>query len=187
MKCDFSLQQRKDPNLHSTVAYLEQGNLPTDGKEAQSDAWSSTFFSNGWYIIYFVDSKSGKRKCVAILTHTCGIILKDNHGGADTGHFSVAKLYKSVCCHWWWPTLFNDNRCIQLCKNCRDCAVLSGTGLKQISPSSSDPTPMPIANGWRWYNGAIPTTKKASHYDIVFQDFPTKYHLVFPSSRSEGY
>ena len=45
------------------------------------------------------------------------------------GHFSGARLYEMLSRKWWWEDLYKD--AISFCKNCPECAVVSGTGKQQ--------------------------------------------------------
>ena len=68
MECDISLQQKNDPNLQSIIAYLQQGRLPTVGKEAQRVVSEALHFSVVDDILYFVNPNSGNRMRVAVPT-----------------------------------------------------------------------------------------------------------------------
>ena len=45
---------------------------------------------------------------------------------------SGGKLYGTISRNWWWPTVYRD--VMEFCKNCPDCAVVSGTGRKHVPP-----------------------------------------------------
>ena len=69
---------------------------------------------------------------------------------------------------------------MEFCKNCLDCAVVSGTGRKYMPPLHLLPVQCPIQ-----IVGVdimeLPVTERGNCYVIVFQDFLTKWPLVFPA------
>ena len=69
---------------------------------------------------------------------------------------------------------------LEFCKNCPDCAVVSGTGRKHVPPLH----PISVQRPFQMFGVDImelPITEKGSRYVIVFQDFSTKWPLVFPA------
>ena len=52
-------------------------------------------------------------------------IMVEIHGGVMSGHFSGNRLYETLC-RRWWETMYRD--AISYCKNCAECAIVSGTG-----------------------------------------------------------
>ena len=77
-------------------------------------------------ILYFLDSRHGDRKHVAVQKHLRQGILEENHSGPMAGHFSGERLYKSLLCHWWWPGMYTDT--VKHCASCPQCAIVSGSG-----------------------------------------------------------
>ena len=83
----------------------------------------------------------------------------------------------TVCRRWWWPTIYRD---MEFCKNCPDCALVSGAGRKYKPPFH----PIPVQRPFQIFGVDImelPVTDEGNRYVIVFQDFLTKWPLVFPS------
>ena len=129
-------------------------------------------------MLCFVDPKAGNRKRVAVPTHLRERVLEESHGGVYAGHFSTGKLYGTVCRNWWWPKVYKD--VFDFCKNCPDCAVVSGSGRRQVPPLH----PIPVQRPFQIFGVDImelPLTEKGNRYVIVFQDFLTKWPLVFPA------
>ena len=175
---NFHLEQKKDPELKTLFACLWHGELPTDSKEAQKVTAQALHFAVIDGLLYFVDKKAGNRKRVVVPAHLRGTILKESHGGVYAGHFSGGKLYGTICRNWWWPTVYRD--VVEFCKNCPDCAVVSGTGRKQVPPLH----PISVQRPFQIFGVDImelPVTEKGNRYVIVFQDFLTKWPLVFPA------
>ena len=123
-------EQMRDPELQKLMAYLESSELPSQPKEAQKVVTQALHFSKIDGILYFVDQKAGGRKRVAVPRHLREEILARYHGGRYAGHFSGGKLYRAISRSWWWPALYKD--AIDYCRNCPDCAVVAGSGRKQI-------------------------------------------------------
>ena len=90
---------------------------------------------------------------------------------------SGGKLYGTISRNWWWPTVYRD--VMEFCKNCPDCAVVSGTGRKHVPPLH----PISVQCSFQIFGVDImelPITEKGNCYVIAFQDFLTKWPLVFP-------
>ena len=96
-----------------------------------------------------------------------------------SGHFSGNRLFKTLSCHWWWQTMYRD--CADHCKNCAECAVVSGSGGVQRPPLH----PIPVQRPFQVMGVDImelPLTERGNRYVIVFQDFLTKWPLVYPAA-----
>ena len=65
------------------------------------------------------------------------------------------------------------------CQNCGECAIVRGTGKRRQPPLH----PIPV---WRPFQIVgvdmmeLPLTRRGNRYIVVFQDFLTKWPLVFP-------
>ena len=126
-----------------------------------------------------MDQKAGNRKCVVVPAHLRETILKESHGGVYAGHLSGGKLYGTISRNWWWPTVYKD--IMEFCKNCPDCAVVSGTGRKHVPPLH----PISVQCPFQIFGMDIIElliTEKGNRYVIVFQDFLMKWSLVFPTA-----
>ena len=168
-------EQTKDPEFQKLISYLEGGELPSQSKEAQKVVSQSLHFVILDSILYFVDQKAGGRKRVAVPRHLREGILSQSHGGKYAGHFSGAKLYRAISRSWWWPALYKD--AVEYCRNCPDCAVVAGSGRKQIPPLH----PIPVQRPFQIFGVDIMETERGNCYVIVFQDILTKWPLVFPA------
>lgn len=92
------------------------------------------------------------------------------------GHFLGDRLYKLVSRHWWWETLYKD--AVTYCRNCPECAVVSGVGRTKHPPLHPIPVHRPFQI-WGVDIMELPTTAKENKYVVVFQDLFTKWPLVF--------
>ena len=116
------------------------------------------------------------RKRAVVLAHLQEQILKEYHGGVIAGHFSGDRLYELVSHHWWWETLYKN--AVSYCRNCPECAIVSGVG--RINHSLLHP--IPVHRPFQiWGVGVmeLPVTAKGNRYIIVFQNLFTKWPLVF--------
>eukprot|EP00731_Ephydatia_muelleri_P007839 Em0004g177a len=176
---NFYLEQRKDSNLRELCDYLECGTLP---ENSQSDVRQlvakAMHFTIVDHVLYFVDHQRGNRKRAAVPVHLQEQILLENHGGIMAGHFSGQRLYNVVSRRWWWDTLYHDS--FEFSRNCAECAVVSGYGRRNQPPLH----PIPVQRPFQILGVDImelPVTEKGNRYVIVFQDFLTKWLLVFPA------
>ena len=156
---------------------MERGELPDDKKMAQKVVSEAINFEIVDGLLHFIE-KGGKHKRVVVPEHLQKMILSEYHGGVYAGHFSGGKLFGAISRSWWWPGMYKD--VIAYCRNCPDCAVVSGNGRKQVPPLH----PIPVQRPFQIFGVDImelPVTNRGNRYVIVFQDFFTKWPLVFPA------
>ena len=168
------LEQSKDQRLRTLITYLEKEELPEDIKEARQVMLMSQDLVMIDEVLHFVE-KGGKRKRVAVPEQLRNTVLQEY---LYSGHFSCSKVYGAVSCCWWWPGIYKD--VVEHCKNCPDCAVVSGFGHRQVPPLQ----PIPVQRPFQIFGVDImelPVTKSGNRYVIIFQDFLTKLPLVFPA------
>jgi len=173
---DSHLEQQKDTKLKQMCDYLESGVLPESDKEAKKIVAQSMHFTLIDHVLYFIEHGNQDFKRAAVPSHLQEKILQENHGGVMAGHFSGSRLYKMLRRKWWWATLYKDT--INFCKNCAECAIVSGTGKHQRPPLH----PIPVSRPFQIMGVDImelPITKSGNRYVIVFQDYLTKWPLVF--------
>ena len=84
------------------------------------------------HVLYFIDPRKRNCRRVAVPRHLQQQILLENHGGVMARYFSWVLLYEMLSQKWWWEVLYKDD--ISFCKNCPECAVMSGTGKLQKPP-----------------------------------------------------
>ena len=174
----FGEEQKKDQKLRQIFNYLEAELLPENADEAKNVVKQAPNFVIVDSILYFSDPKHQNRHRVAVPSHLQRQILSEYHGGVMAGHFSGSRLYNTLCRRWWWKSMYQD--AVDFCKNCAQCAVVSGTG-RSIRPPLH---PIPVSRPFQILGVDImelPTTDKGNRYIIVFQDFLTKWPFVFPA------
>ena len=99
------------------------------------------------------------------------------------GHFSGPWLFKAVMRTWWREGLYKD--AMAVANSCPQCVFGQGTGRVQRHPLQPIPVQQPFQI-WGVDIMELPRTQKGNHYAVVFQDFLTKWPLVFhtPNQKS---
>ena len=175
---NFDKEQGKDPKLKKIIDYLNKDLLPDDGQKAKKIAAQASQFAMVQNVLYFIDASRQNLRRAVVPSHLQQQIMAEIHGGVMSGHFSGNRLYKTLCRQWWWETMYRD--AISYCKNCAECAIVSGTGHVQRPPLH----PIPVQRVFQILGVDImelPITKRGNRYLIVFQDFLTKWPFVFPA------
>jgi len=68
---------------------------------------------------------------------------------------------------------------LQHCKNCPQCALVTGTGRRTKPPLQ----PIPVERAFQILGVDVmdlPKTERSNQHVVVFQDFLTKWPMVFP-------
>ena len=172
----IAAEQRKDPYLAQVILFLEKNFLPEDTNMARKIANQSKQFALIENILYFLDSRHGYRKRVAVPRHLQRQVIQEHHRGNMGGHFAVNKLYKMLASHWWWEGMYTDVH--EEVKSCPECAIVSG-GSKSKPPLH----PIPVQRPFQIIGVDImelPKTKQGNRYVVVFQDFFSKWPMVYP-------
>ena len=180
---DFHKEQMKDPKLQKMLNYLEKGLLPDDSQEAKKIAAQACQFALVQNVLYFIDTSRQNLRWAAVPSHLQEQFMAEIHGGVMSGHFSGNRLYKALCCKWWWETMYCD--AISYCKNCAECAIVSRTGRVQRPPLR----PIPVQWAFQILGVDImelPITSGGNHYLIVFQDFLMKWPFVFAAPNQKA-
>ena len=103
--------------------------------------------------------------------------MEENHSSPMAGHFSSEKLYKSLVIHWWWQGMYND--VITHCMSCPQCAIVNAAGRVNKPPLH----PIPVSRPFEIVGVDImdlPPTKSGNRHIVAFQDFLTKFPLMYP-------
>ena len=103
-------------------------------------------------------------------------LIEEYHAGVMSGHFSGPKIYQVMSRQWWWENMYWD--IVDYTKNCPQCAIVTGTGRKQQPPMHfiSVGRPFQIAG---MDIMELHVTANGNCYVIVFQDFFTKWPMVY--------
>lgn len=129
------------------VRYLEQGELPSNDKDAHKVVIQSSVYCVTNKILYYVDSHRGNAKRIVVPRSLRDKILAENHSGPCAGHFAGHKLYNVLVRHWYWKGTYDN--AMNFCRNCPECVTVSGSG-KLVKPPLH---PIPVrgpSRYWEW-------------------------------------
>ena len=175
--CNFGASQREDPEVKEIIDFLLDNKLPEEEKRKQKVATQAPLFTMVDDILYYVNPKQNNEKRVVVPKHLRDEIMKENHSGRMAGHFSGSRLYNTLVHHWWWEGMYKD--ALDHSKRCPQCAIVSGGGHVHKPPLH----PIPVERAFQILGVDImelPKTSKGNQYVVVFQDFLTKWPMVFP-------
>ena len=170
----FADEQKKDPEVMEIV-----GDLPTKERRAKVIALQKSLFAMKDGILFYIDPKREHRLRVVVPSHLREQILMEHHAGLTGGHFAAKKMYGALTRHWWWDGMHHDT--VKFASNCPQCAVVTG-GSRQHRPPLH---PIPVSRPFQIIGVDImelPTTERGNRYVLVFQDFLTKWPMVYPMS-----
>ena len=173
----FREEQMRDPEVLDIIQYVEGKILPDDEARARHITLRSSQFSCVDGILYFLDPKQEHRMRAVVPQHLCKQVLADHHSSARGGHFAEKKMYSGLVRHWWWDGMHHDT--LQFARNCPECAIVSGNGRRNRPPLH----PIPVQRPFQIMGMDVmelPKTDKGNRYVIVFQDYLTKWPMVFP-------
>ena len=174
---NYSHEQGKDPEILELRQFLLRGELPDDPRRARKVAAQAPSFVVLDDMVYLIDSKRGHQRRCVVPVHLRMSLMEENHSGPLAGHFSGEKLYKALVRHWWWPLMYRD--VINHCANCPQCAIVHSSGRLNRPPLH----PIPVQRVFQIVGVDImdlPRTEAGNKHVVVFQDFLSKWPLVFP-------
>ena len=173
----FAEEQWKDGDIKMLMDYLERGMLPEDRQSASKVASQAPSFTLVSQILYFVDAKQNNLRRVVVPCHLRQQLMTEYHSSVMSGHFSGVRLYNTLCKRWYWERMYTD--CFNHGKACPQCAVARGTS-RRITPPLK---PIPVSRIFQIVGVDImelPKTRYGNKYEVVFQDFLSKWPMVFP-------
>ena len=173
----FSTHQRKDSELTPLILFIEEKKLPDDANLAKKIAAQATQFAIVDRVLYFLDPRRNHKKRVVVPKHLQEQLIQEHHRGNMGGHFAANKLYRMLASHWWWEGMYSD--VYKKVKSCPECAIVSGGGRKHKPPLH----PIPVQRPFQIIGVDImelPKTRRGNRYVVVFQDFFSKWPMVYP-------
>ena len=108
--------------------------------------------------------------------HMRETILEENQSGSTAGHFAGEILYRMLSHHWWWAGMYCGT--VKHCSSCPQCAIVNSSGHVNRPPLC----PIPVQRAFQIVGVDIMEllkTEAGNRYVVVFQDFLTKFPLVF--------
>lgn len=179
---DFREEQKKDPYVLQIIKFLE-GELAQEEKQARRLALQAPMFTITGGILCYMETKGGVRR-VVLPKHLQQQLVEESHGGKYAGHFCGPKVYSTLTKHWWWEGMYSD--VMRFCKSCPECAIATGGG----RPAKPLLSPIPVQRPFQIFGVDVmelPVTSQGNKYVIVFQDFFSKWPMVYtvPDQKSE--
>ena len=118
-------------------------------------------------------SKRGYCKCVLVPRQLCEKIVRIHHSGPLSSHFFANEVYGALTDNWYWEGMYGDVE-----RFCRNCVIVSGSGHHNKPPLhlTSVQRPFQIVGVGIM---DLPTTQQGNKHVVVFQDFFTKWPLVY--------
>ena len=104
-------------------------------------------------------------------------LLSEHHSSPMGGHFAAKKMYGVLMHHWWWDGMHSDTQ--KFISNCPQCAVVTSGRCHHRPPLH----PIPVSQPFQIIAVDVmelPKTDRGNQYDLVFQDFLTKWTLACP-------
>ena len=172
----FTSEQRKDPCVREIIDFLEREELPPNPIRARKVAMQGPLLTMVDGALFYLDPKNGPEEAV-VPEHMRRKVMEENHRGNMGGHFSGNRLYKTLAHHWWWEGMYSD--ALHYVRNCPECAIVSGGGQQHRPPLH----PIPVQRPFQIIGVDImdlPRTQQGNKHVIVFQDFFTKWPMVYP-------
>ena len=114
--------QSQDPCLQEIITYLKEGMLPNNARDKRIVLGKERFTLID-DVLYFVDPSRKDRPRLAVPEAMKEPIMKENHSGAFSGHFSARGLYEKLTRRFWWDGMYSDIH--HHCRACLTCAALS--------------------------------------------------------------
>ena len=170
----FAQEQSKDQDIQDIASYIAREQLPDCPLKARKLAAKAQQFTLLDGIVYFLDSKRGGRKRCVVPKHLRQSIIEENHSGLKAGHFAGDRLYKALSRHWWWPNMYCDVS--NHWSSCPQCAIVNSSGRVNRPPLH----PIPVECVFQIVGVDVMDLPETEKHMVVFQDFLSKWPLVFP-------
>ena len=169
-------EQRMDKMLSEIFKFKQGGTLPSDAKRARTVATQDSRFAVENGILYYLDPETSRKRAV-VPKSLKDKVMRETHGGPFSGHFSGQRLFKVLSRVWWWKGMYSD--AINHAKRCLECALATGGA----RPGHPPLNPIPVQRPFQILGTDVmdlPKTERGNKHVLVFQDFLTKWPLVFP-------
>ena len=109
--------------------------------------------------------------------HLCRKLMEEYHRGLMGAHFSGNRLFAVLSSRWWWQGMHHD--AVHFTRNCPECTIVSGGGQVCKPPLH----PITVQRPFQIVSVDImdlPATQQGNKHVVVFQDYLTKWLMVFP-------
>ena len=175
VECSLGDEQQEDPEIKEIIDYLSSKKLPLDDKRAKALVLRADKFVTVDGILYFLDSKNNQRAVVPKRLRED--LIKQFHSGPFAGHFAGPRIYGALAPMFWWEGMYSD--VVNHCRKCPQCITVAG-GQRIRKPPLQ---PIPVQRPFQLIGVDVmdlPVTDSGNKHVLVFQDFLSKWPLVFP-------
>ena len=169
--------QEKDPECKQIMAFLQHKVFPDDEVQSRYLVKMADRFAIVNGVLYYLDSKKNHNKRAVMPKHLRKELIEQFHSGPFAGHFSGQRTYGAMYPKFWWNGMYTDVQ--QYCKSCPQCTTVSG-GPRVGRPPLQ---PIPVQRPFQLVGVDImdlPITEQGNKHVLVFQDFLSKWPMVFP-------
>ena len=169
--------QSQDPCLQEIITYLKEGVLPNNARDKRIVLGKERFTLID-DVLYFVDPSRKDCPRLAVPEAMKEPIMKENHSGAFSGHFSARGLYEKLTRRFWWDGMYSDVH--RHCRACLTCAAYRGSGHRSRPPLNS----LTVGDPFDRVGVDIlemPQTSNGNRYLVVFVEYLTKWVEAFPT------
>ena len=174
---ELAIEQQKDPALAQIIAFIENEELSAEEKRAKAVVAQASVLTLVDNILYYVDSKQGDKRRIVGPEHLRSRSWKRTivvpHGRTLLWEQTLQCLGATLV------VAGNVHRHSPTCRNCLQCAVVHGSGQRTKPPLQ----PIPVERAFQILGVDImdlPKTERGNQHVIIFEDFLTKWPMVFP-------
>lgn len=174
-------QQRQCSDTAQIIQYLEQGELPTDDKEARRIVIESTEYAvdNGLLYHYYQPRSKGLSRCyinqLVVPKSLRQRILNGFH--EESSHPGFHRCYLSIRRKYFWKNMYADvQKHITSCQNCQQCKYpvnLSRAPLRPLEPKQ-------IFGRWAMDILKLPRSKEGFNYILLCVESLTRWPEAIP-------
>ena len=173
---EIAAKQGADPDFQVMIAYIKDGSLPANDKQARRVVLERPHFDLVDGILCHENPHFPGRWCTAVPKEMREFLMREAHSGKFSGHFAEKRIYDLLRRSYWWPGMRTDVR--TYCRSCLVCATKRGTGRVCRPPLQNIPVSGPFHRvGVDVVQ--LPLTQAGNKYAVVFIDYLTKWVEVF--------
>ena len=96
-------KQEADPDFQVMIAYIKEGSLPTDDKQARRVVLERSHFDLVDGILCHDNPHFPRRWCTAVPKEMCQFLMREAHSGKFSGHFAKKRIYDLLRRSYLWP------------------------------------------------------------------------------------
>ena len=172
------MEQQRDREPMEIMKYAATKELPSDPERAKMVVLQSPRYTLANDTLLLVDPRDkGRTQIRVVPKHLRRSLMEKSHRGPMGARFSGNRMFKTISQKWWWDGMHHD--VLHFAKNRPECAIVSGGGGVSRPPLHQIPVQRPFQ-----IIGVdimdLPATQQGKKHVLVFQDYLTKWPMVFP-------